>query len=45
MLISVSYLLFILDWFLFQLVVLLKPDSNCFNSFILPWADKVTTGA
>ena len=34
----------ILDWYLFQLIVLLKPDSNCFNSFTLSWVDKVTTG-
>ena len=35
-----------LDWYLFQLTVLLKPDSNsnCFNSFTLSWVDKVTTG-
>ena len=32
-----------LDWCLVQLIVLLKPDSNCFNSFILSWVDKVTT--
>ena len=28
----------------FQLTVLLKPDFNCRNSFILSLADKVTTG-
>ena len=27
-------------WYLFQLIVLLKPDFN----FILSWVDKVTTG-
>ena len=32
----------ILDWYLFQLIVLLKPDSNCFNSFTLSWVNKVT---
>ena len=31
----------ILDWYLFQLIVLLKPDSNCFNSFTLSWVNKV----
>ena len=31
-----------LHWYLFQLLVLLKPDSNCFNSFILSWVNKVT---
>ena len=37
----------VLDWYLFQLNVLLnllKPDFNCFNSFTLSWVDKVTTG-
>ena len=34
----------ILDWYLFKLNVLLKPDFNCFNSFTLSWVDKVTTG-
>ena len=29
---------------LFQLIVLLKPDSNFFNSFILSSVHKVTTG-
>ena len=32
------------DWYLFQLIVLLKPDFNCCNSFALSWVDKVTTG-
>ena len=31
----------ILDWYLFQLIALLKPDSNCFNSFTLSWVNKV----
>ena len=31
-------------WYLFQLIVLLKPDFNCYNSFALFWIDKVTTG-
>ena len=26
----------------FQLIVLLKPDFNCFSSFALSWVDKVT---
>ena len=34
----------ILHWHLFQLIVLLKPDSNYFKSFMLSWVDKVTTG-
>ena len=29
---------------LFELIVLLKPDFSCCNSFTLPWVDKVTTG-
>ena len=33
------------DRYLFQLVVLLKPDFNCGNSYILSWVDKVTTGS
>ena len=32
------------DWYLFQLIVLLKPEFNCCNSFALSWADKVTIG-
>ena len=32
----------ILGWYLFQLIVLLKPDSNCFNSFTLSWVNKLT---
>ena len=32
------------DWYLFQLIVLLKPDINCCNSSSLFWVDKVTTG-
>ena len=31
-------------WYLFQLIVLLKPDFNCSNSFALSWVDNVTTG-
>ena len=34
----------ILDWDLFQLIVLLKPTSGCVNSFTLSWVDKVTAG-
>ena len=30
--------------YLYQLIVLLKPDFNCSNSFALLWVDKVTTG-
>ena len=33
------------DRYLFQLIVLLKSDSNiCVNNFALSWVDKVTTG-
>ena len=31
-------------WYLFQLIVLLKPDFNCCNSFASSWVGKVTTG-
>ena len=27
-----------------QLIVLLRPDSNCLSSFTLSWVDRVTTG-
>ena len=33
-----------LDWYLFQLFVLLKSHLNRFNSFTLSWVDNVTTG-
>ena len=29
--------------YLFELIVLLKPDFNCSNTFALSWVDKVTT--
>ena len=32
------------DKYLFQLIVLLKPNFNCFNNSALTWVDKVTTG-
>ena len=32
------------DWYLFYLIVLLKPDFNYWNNFALSWADKVTIG-
>ena len=32
-----------LDWYLFQLIVLLKPDFNCLRSYASCF-DKVTTG-
>ena len=32
------------DWYLFQLIVLLKLDFNCWSNFGLSWVDKVTTG-
>ena len=28
-------------WYLFQLIVLLKPDFSCCNGFALSWVDKV----
>ena len=34
----------IFDWYLFQLIVLLKPDFNCSSSFALSWVDKVMIG-
>ena len=34
----------VLGRYLFQLIVLLKLDSNCLSSFTLSWVDKVTTG-
>ena len=32
------------DWYLFQLINLLKPDFHCCYSFALSWVDKITTG-
>ena len=32
------------DWYLFQLIVFLKPGYNCWSNFALSWVDKVTTG-
>ena len=32
------------DWYLFQLIAILKPDFNYSSSFALSWVDKVTTG-
>ena len=32
------------DWYLFQLIVLLKPDFNSCNSFALSWVDEVAIG-
>ena len=32
------------DKYLFQLIVLLKPDFNCVIDFALSWVEKVTTG-
>ena len=29
-----------LEWYLFQLIVLLKQDYNSFNGFIFSWVDK-----
>ena len=36
-------LLFTFDWYLLRLIVLLKPDYNCCNSFALSWVGKITT--
>ena len=33
-----------IDWYLFQLIVHLRPDLICCNSFALSRVDKVTTG-
>ena len=33
-----------LDWYLFQLIVLFKPDFNSCNIFALTLVDKCTTG-
>ena len=33
-----------LNWYLFLLIVLIKLDSDSFNSFTLSWDDKVRTG-
>ena len=39
----VSFLFFIaFDWYLVQLIVSLKSEFNCFNTFALSWGDKVT---
>ena len=32
------------DWYLFQLIVILKPGFNCWSNFALSWVDKVTIG-
>ena len=32
------------DRYLFQLIILLKPDFNSCNNLTLSWVDKVTTG-
>ena len=32
------------EWYLVRLIVRLNPDFNCWNSFALSLADKVTTG-
>ena len=36
---------FMFDSYLFQLIVLLKPDFNYWSNFALSSVDKVTTGA
>ena len=35
---------FMSDSYLFQLIILLKPDFNCWSNFALSGVDKVTTG-
>ena len=32
------------DWYLLQLIILLKPDFNYSSTFASSWVDKVTTG-
>ena len=32
------------DWYLFQLIVLLKPGFSCWSNYALSWVGKVTTG-
>ena len=32
------------DWYLFQIIVFLKPDFNCWSNIALSWVDKVTAG-
>ena len=32
------------NWYLFQLIVLLIPDFNCWSNYALSWVDNVTTG-
>ena len=32
------------DWYFFQLIVLLEPNFNCRNTFVLSWVHKVTIG-
>ena len=39
---NIHFELVFLECHLFQLIALLKPDSNCFNSCILFETDKVT---
>ena len=34
----------VLRRYLFQLIALSKPDSDCLRSFMLSWTDKVTRG-
>ena len=31
------------NWYLFELIVLIKPDVNCLSNFLF-WVDKFTTG-
>ena len=39
-----SFVRLLFDTYLFQLIVILKPDFNCSSSFALSWIDKVSTG-
>ena len=34
----------IFDWYSFQLIMHLSLYFHCFNTFLLPWVDKVATG-
>ena len=39
------YWFVVIGRYLFQLIVLLKQDSNCLMSFMFSWVEKVTKGA
>ena len=37
------YLICLFDWYLFQLVAVLKPDFNCCNNCEIFWVDTIKT--